>query len=279
MGKKKSIKKSNKSHASQLANKQSNQRQGSESKGSQLASPNKPKNKYERKQEKYLEKKQSSQRIEQIPKKVSQFELDQLKAMNSGLLSEANYRIEMIKASGYTSKAMDRVEYETGRDYFDFDDVTSREDLIKEVTRARVFINDDGSTIHGARLETAQINAAQYKGKFGNEYNNEANNFARYDTTTIDGEIARKAFENYRKIESHRVSQIMADGGYGSENLIAALYDAEIRGLDGLVYGEELLDSFVAKEADDWDRVKSDYHTSVPMNFEYNDNIRGGYLF
>ena len=84
------------------------------------------------------------------------------------------------------------------------------------------------------------------QGKFGNQYNKEEYNFARYDITTIDKEIAERAFENYRKIESWRASQIGRqgqEGVYGSENLIIAMYDAEIRGLDSYAVGNDLLDA------------------------------------
>ena len=242
---------------------------------SQLA--NKP-NKYQRKQQRYLEKK-NAQKVNQIPKTLSPTDLEILKEEQMALISEANHRIEMIKMQGYTSRAIDRIEHETGKDYFDLDSIETREDLIREVTRVRVFLNDDGSTLTGAKLETAQIYSEQYRGKFGNEYNNEENKFARFDVNVIDKDVAARAFEAYRKIESHRASQIANEGGYGSENLIIALYDAEIRGLDSLVYGEELLDAYVLKESVEWDNVKRDSPFIVPINGKFDDNITGRFLF
>lgn len=248
---------------------------------SQLAKPAKTSKEKKRKeaQKRFVEKKKSSQTVSVIPKILSQYELEELKYEQKELVYEANRRIGQIKDAGYVSRAVDRVEHETGYEYFSLDNVETREDLIREVTRIRVFLNDDGSTIPGAKLETAQIYSEQYKGKFGNEYNNEENKFARYDIKSINGDVASRAFENYRKIESHRASQIIGDGAYGSENLIIALYDAEIRGLDSLIYGEELLDSYVLKESDEWESIKRDTMYMIPIGGHFEDNITGRYLF
>lgn len=261
MGKKKSKNLHNKKAASQLAT--SNQQK---------------KNKYQKKQEKYIQKKKNEKHTP-VPAKMSRMELDRWKEQLNPLVSEANKRIETIQSAGYVSYALDRVIREGGQDYFDLENVSNREELLREMTRMRVFINDKGSTIDGARLETAQINASEYKGKFGNEYNNEENNFARYDVKAIDKDVASRAFANYRRIEEHRATEIIGDGAYGSENLIIALYDAEIKGMDSLAYGEELLDTFVKTSNSMWDRVRknSDMITGITGIIE--DNITGGYTF
>ena len=214
-------------------------------------------------------------------------QLEQWKYDLKDMFDEANYRIRMIQDAGYTSYALDRVIKEGGKDYFDVSDVNSREQLLVEMTRARVFINDVGSTIEGARLETAQIYAKEYKGKFGNEYNNAENKYARYDIKAIDPNIASRAFESYRKIEEHRAGEIVKEGAYGSENLIIALYDAEIRGLDSLSYGESLLDAFVDTSNDEWNQTRemSNMISGITgviedeIRYGKNDNIRGGFLF
>lgn len=265
MGKNKSNKKQ---HASQLANKNKvNQ-----------STQSKPKNKYQRKQEKYLERKRN-QKINKVPDKISKVELDKWKQQLEPLVTESNKRIELIQSSGYVSYALDRVIREGGSDYFDLDSVTSREELLREMTRMRVFINDKGSTIEGAKLETAQIYSSEYKGKFGNEYNNEENQFARYDVKSINKDVASRAFANYRRIEEHRATEIIGDGAYGSENLIIALYDAEIRGLDSLGYGEELLDAFVKTSSNMWDRASKDANMISGITGIIEDNITGGYSF
>ena len=206
-------------------------------------------------------------------------QLDSILAEKHKLEYEVNYRIKQIKDAGLTSRAVERIEHETGNEFLDFSAIENREDLIREITRARVFLGDDGSTIPGARIETAQIYGEQYKGKFGNEYNTEKHNFARYDTTVIDPEVAKRAFEAYRKIEEIRALELANSGGYGSENMIIALYDAEIRGQDSLVYGIDLLNAVKLKNDDDWRFVTQDYEIISPMSIDIIDNIIGRRLF
>ena len=206
-------------------------------------------------------------------------QLDSILAEKHKLEYEVNYRIKQIKDAGLTSRAVERIEHETGNEFLDFSAIENREDLIREITRARIFLGDEGSTIPGARIETAQIYGEQYKGKFGNEYNTEEHNFARYDTTVIDPEVAKRAFEAYRKIEEIRALELANSGGYGSENMIIALYDAEIRGQDSLVYGIDLLNAVKLKNDDDWRFVTQDYEIISPMSIDIIDNIIGRRLF
>ena len=251
-------------------------------------------NKYQRKQQRYLEKKkleknpQTVKSIDYFPNFEGSFleyvssperQLESILAQKQQLEYEVNYRIKQIKDAGLTSRAVERLEHETGNEFLDFSAIENREDLIREITRARVFLGDEGSTIPGARIETAQIYGEQYKGKFGNEYNTEEHNFARYDTKAIDPEVAKRAFEAYRKIEEIRALELANSGGYGSENMIIALYDAEISGQDSLVYGIDLLNAVKLKNDDEWRFVTQDYEIVSPMTLDLIDNIIGRRLF
>jgi hypothetical protein len=256
--------------ASQLA---SSNKLNHQNNASQLA---KKQNKYQRRQERYIEKKQ---REKEVPKKLSKTELRAWKNQLEPLVSEANHRIEIIQHAGYTSYALDRVIQESGQDHFDLESISTREELIKEMTRMRVFINDKGSTLDGARLENAQISAAEYKGKFGNEFNKEEFQFSRFDSTVIDKDAASRAFANYRRIEEIRAAEIVGDGSYGSENLIIALYDAEIRGKDSLTYGKELLDTFIETSRDSWKKTTENSNMIAGITGVIEDNITGRYLF
>lgn len=260
---------------------QKKQQKSQQKPASQLAKPQQisKEKKRQEAQRRFVERKKNAQTVAQISSNVSSNELETLKAVNEHIIREANHRIEMIQASGYTSRAIHRLENESDQLYFNIDDVTSREELIQELTRARVFINDDGSTLLGAKVETAQISAEQYRGKFGNEYFNKENNYARFDIKSIDPQTAEKVFDSYRKLESIRQSQMANDGGYGSENLIIALYDAEIRGMDSLVYGADLLDAFKEKNDVEYARAKEYYDMSTVIKTEVVDNIAGRYLF
>lgn len=239
-------------------------------------------NAYLRKQKRYLEKKKSQQKVDIMPKKLSASQLAEYIEKFEPLVELANNRIQSILEAGYNSLAIDRVEQQTGKEYFDLYDVKNREDLISRITAVRVFLADKGSTLEGAKLEMTQIATEKYKGKFGNQYNTEEYNFARYDTSVIDGNIAKVAFENYRKIESIRASQIGRqgqDGVYGSENLIIAMYDAEIRGIDSFAVGNDLLDAFVEEADTAWKPIEDESDSTLAISGYYLDNLKRGLNF
>lgn len=193
------------------------------------------------------------------------------------LFDIANDRISQIYARGYHSYAVDKLTDIDGDPYFSLDRVNDKDDVMVELHRVRGFLNDKASTVEGAFLQTAQISAEEYKGAFGNQYNNEENQFAHYDRQRIDDEVAKRAFKSYRKIEEHRAAEIVMDGAYGSENLIIALYDAEIRGMDSLEYGEDLLDTFAKEHEEIWGHVRqgSDEIESISGKIESTMMIRG----
>lgn len=168
------------------------------------------------------------------------------------LIDEANRRSELLQSQGYASAALSRAEQETGRDYFTLDDATTRGEVIEEATRARVFLADETSTIEGAKIYTAQLNAAEFRGKFGNQYHTWEHKFKNFDTSAIDEEVAKTVFSNYRKLEELRAADITGDGAYGSENLIIAMYDAQIRGEDSFMAGLEQLDAHYRKKTKEW---------------------------
>lgn len=180
--------------------------------------------------------------------------LESMKERLEPIINEANRRVENLKFRQLSSAALLRAEEESGRDYFNLDDLTDRNSIIKEATRARVFLADKTSTIEGAKVFTAQLNAAIYKGKFGNQYHNWENKYKNFDISAIDEEIAKEVFRNYRKLEEIRAADIVGDGAYGSENLIIAMYDAQIRGEDSFMAGLEQLDAHYTMKKASWQK-------------------------
>lgn len=199
--------------------------------------------------------KRENKKIELIPKKLTASQLANQVSNFQPMVDEANARIEAIKEAGYTSMAVELVEYQTGKEYFDLFDVKNREDLISRMTAVRVFLSDKGSTLEGAKLETMETTTAYLKGKFGGQWKVKQNNDVSYDQSVIDEETAKRAFANYRRIEEVRASQIGRQGEsgvYGSENLIIAMYDAEVRGVDSLEVGMDLLDAWYEEARKNW---------------------------
>lgn len=170
---------------------------------------------------------------------------DEYASQLAALVELANDRWEALESQGLNSTAIERaLEESGGRPYFSTDFAEDIPDLIAEATRMRVFINNEASTIVGATLEMAAISAEQYRGKFGHQW-------GRLNMSPeIDEELAKEAFRNYRRIAE--ASQALIKDGYGSENLIIALYDAEVRGLDSLMYGMDLLKKYEEKKTTTW---------------------------
>lgn len=220
-----------------------------------------------------------NERVELIPSKLTPSQLAEYVEKFTPLMELANDRIREILEHDYMSTAVKRVQKQQNRDYFDMFDVNTREDLIERVTAIRVFLADKGSTVEGARKETLQT---LYGGKFGNEYNNKENNFARYDISAIDKEKAERAFENYRKLEEEWAAVIGREGGdgvYGSESLIIAMYDAEVRGIDSFDVGEDLLKAFKKSLKESWKPIQDEAEETIAISGVYYDNLTRGLNF
>lgn len=195
------------------------------------------------------------------------------------IIDEANRRIGNIVNLGLQSAALSRVEEETGRPYLTLDDAETIPQLITEATRARVFLNDKTSTIEGAKVYTAQLNAEEFRGKFGNQYHTWEHKFKNFDTNSIDEEIAKRVFANYRKLEELRAADIVGDGAYGSENLIIAMYDAEIHGEDSFDVGLDQLNAHYAQKTEEWqNRFERANSVTAILGF-YLDNDEEGWYF
>lgn len=197
------------------------------------------------------------------------------------LISEANRRAELLQSQGYASAALSRAEQETGRDYFTLDDANTRGEIIEEATRARVFLADETSTIEGSKIYTAQLNAAEFRGKFGNQYHTWEHKFKNFDTSVIDEEIAKTVFSNYRKLEELRAADITGDGAYGSENLIIAMYEAQVRGEDSFMVGLDQLDAHYRKKTIEWQsrfERANEVGSILGTMTDYDDEIGGLYF-
>lgn len=193
---------------------------------------------------------EASRRAAQAEREAN--ELNQMRERFQSIIDEANSRAGAILNQGLTSAALLRAEQESGREYFTLDLADTKQELIEEATRARVFLADETSTIEGAKIYTAQMNAAEFRGKFGNQYHTWEHKFKNFDTSVIDEETAKVVFSNYRKLEELRAADITGDGAYGSENLIIAMYDAQVRGEDSFMAGLEQLDAYYRKKTTEW---------------------------
>lgn len=201
-------------------------------------------------EERIRQEREREERVQQERERQREYELDRLRDKYSSIISEANQRWELIENEGLQSMAISRALDENGTPYFSIDLQDNESDIIKEVTRANVFLSEQTSTIEGARLYTAEIGAERFRGKFGKEWATKDNNNRTFDTSTIDEEYAKEVFRSYRMLEETKQGLIIA---YGSENLIIAMYDAKVRGEDPYTYGSDVLSAWYATKQADWD--------------------------
>lgn len=196
-----------------------------------------------------------------IRQKEKQEKIKNLKNRLQPLINEANSRWEKLDVKNLRSTAISRaLEENNNIKGFDISQLTSPNQIIAEATRARVFINDPTSTIRGASLYTRQESYKKYLGQFGNKYNNFENNFKRFNINIISEDEARIAFRAYRMLEETDAARIMA---YGSENMIAAMYDLVIeKGLsdtedaqDVAGYARKLLDNEMGTKKEQFEKA------------------------
>lgn len=210
---------------------------------------------------------------------AEQVKFEQKRRELQPIIDEANRRIGNIVNLGLQSLALSRVEDETGRPYLTLDDAETIPQLIGEATRARVFLNDKTSTIEGAKIYTAQLNAEEFRGKFGNQYHTWEHKYKNFDTKSIDEEIAKKVFENYRKLEELRAADIVGEGAYGSENLIIAMYDAEIHGEDSFMAGLDQLEAHYKQQTAEWqERFQRSNSVAAILGLYSYDDDEGWYF-
>ena len=227
-------------------------------KSSGKSKQNKKENRKQRKKEnkKKQQKQKTAREILQkakniISQLIKRQTLQDLKTEAFPIIEEANRRWSRLEFESLTSTAVERA-MESGQEYFSVDNLETKPEVIAEITRARVFLADKSSTVEGAFIQNAQISAEIYKGKFGNQWKTEENNFKKFDTKVINEDIASEVFRAYRNLESLDVNAITGASGYGSENLIIAMYDMAVQGQDPLVYGYDLLESWKNMNTEAW---------------------------
>lgn len=193
-----------------------------------------------RKKRKAIKNKKERRRQLNQPYKVSQLtvespiketskpseDLTLLKSRLQPIIDLANSRWKALDNLDLRSLAISRAYDESNDTWgFDISEMTDKGDIIAEATRARVFINDETSTVKGAELYSQQESYKQWQGQFGNQYNNWENKFKKFNISTISEDAAKLAFAAYRRLEESEAARIMS---YGSENMIIAIYDMVI---------------------------------------------------
>lgn len=177
-------------------------------------------------------------------KKGNRVSLKPLRAQLEVLVNQANARVNSLIESGVSSRALVEAQRTLLRKSSRRDDaqlfrsdLKSRRDINSEFARVQTFLNDYTSTPGG--VETVNTSLSKLKGAFGGEWQSITGK--NYDTSRIDEDIAKDVFELYRLTVEAAGGWERAVGifqgkeslvGYGSENLINAIYDMKINNFD-----------------------------------------------
>lgn len=170
------------------------------------------------------------------PKRKSK--LDPLRKKFQKMFDKANKIAKYIMGSGQSTvgyqEAMktllpaDREAVENGRQLFSMEGKTRFRELQREINRVGQFLSSDSGTMKSAQYAQEQLEAnKKYYGAFRNS------NFHEGGTIDerLDRDVAEIAFEIYRRVEETG-SDIIYDGGYGSENLINFIYNSLVESGD-----------------------------------------------
>lgn len=168
----------------------------------------------------------------------SRITLNPLREQLQVLVRQANERAQMLIEYNLPSRALmeaqrswARQTSRAGDETLFKSDLKRRTQIEREFARVHAFLNDYTSTVEGAKDFTTDI--SRLTGQFGSKWNS-AGTGQNYNTDIIDEKIASKAFELYRKVIERAGGWERAVGmlkgkesliGYGSENLIANIYD------------------------------------------------------
>ena len=163
--------------------------------------------------------------------------LDPLREQLNVLVNQANERVHDLANKGLNSRALTeatrsrlRMPTRVADDELFRSDLKTRRQINREFARVHAFLNDYTSTTKGAYEFESDLK--DYKGAFGHQW--QAEYGENYDKSRIDEEKAKMAFDLYRRIVEAAGGWERAVGifqgkesliGYGSENLIIAIYD------------------------------------------------------
>lgn len=157
------------------------------------------------------------------------------------LAHEANKRVSQLSADNYAVREAKRTRPKSrkGSELFK-GDLRTRKQIKREYARIMAFMSDWRSTDEGSNFYQAELsNLEKYKGAFGGQWLKKYGE--TYNTEIIDSEMAEKAFHLYDYlVEEYQSEDRMKmlwnkDSSkitYGSENMIAAIYDMVSKGYD-----------------------------------------------
>lgn len=236
-------------------------------------------------------KKEQQQRKEVLPvSRLTDEEFAEWKEKLKPVVEAANQRINELHSQGLTTVILEGYQQGDESKMFNIDDIDDPNELRAVMTQVRNFLNDAGESNDKAFLESAMLSAELYRGQFGGQYKEEGKRFNLHDVvddngnlirSAIDPEVASRAFAAYRRLEESYAAVIGRQGGdgvYGSENLIIAIYDMEARGMDGQMYGRDLLETWMDEYLKELEGINFSLSDAEAIIGSWNDFIERRYF-
>ena len=233
---------------------------------------------------------------EQLPSnnRLTQADIVNYKARMQEVINYANSRIDAMMLKQTASIELDRFLQGDPDKRFDISDIDDPGELRAYMTMVRNIIPTISESSDKALIDTAFLARAEYEGQFGGKwretYKDEEGNvhyrhFNIHDVVDqegnvirkgIDPEIASKAFSAYRRIEKEFAGYIGhqgAEGVYGSENLIIAIYDSFARGEDGQMFAHDLMNAWISRELGHLEGVRLSLDDATAIITSWDDYI------
>lgn len=165
--------------------------------------------------------------------------LNPLREKVADLFKKANRIAKYIMKSGKSTVGFeeakasllpkDREAVENGRELFSTQDKKDFWHLRREINRVSNFLSSDSGSMKSAKYAQEQLEANErYYNAFRESNFHEGGNI----DPRLDEDVAKIAFEIYRRVEETGADVIYGDGGYGSENLINFIYNSIVESGD-----------------------------------------------
>lgn len=177
--------------------------------------------------------------------KSKRVSLNPLREQLKVLVDQANSRANAINKKGLLSRAVQEAQRTLKKQSSRVDDeelfradLKTRQQINKEFARVHAFLGDYTSSVKGAyKFQTDLNSLSELKGAFGSKWRETTG--VNYDTSRIDEDSAKKAFEIYRMVTEAAGGWERAVGvfqgkesliGFGSETLITNIYSMVVDG-------------------------------------------------
>ena len=118
----------------------------------------------------------------------------------------------------------------TRRALFHIEDRSSYKEIRREVARMQEFLNDETSTVEGAKWSTQELTLYQkYGGAFGRGWYETYG--VTFDKSRISEDYAKTAYKVFRYLEEMKGSYdlMYGEGSYDSDSLMISIYDMVVQ--------------------------------------------------